>query len=203
MRGGTGFAQRFQKREYAKTKLFRAEGRGWGLLATENIKAGEFVMEYCGEVISRTEARGRSQVYVSQGLKDVYIIPLNARECIDATKKGNLARFINHSCQPNCETMKWSVLGEDRVGIFALRNISVGTELTYSYNFEWYSGAKVRCLCGATRCSGFLGGKPCGFQTRLMDCQLDIFPVWFFLLTYFPIELVANHLNQQFNHWSE
>ncbi|KAL6315477.1 hypothetical protein AAG906_000771 [Vitis piasezkii] len=156
--------QRFQKREYAKTKLFRAEGRGWGLLATENIKAGEFVMEYCGEVISRTEARGRSQVYVSQGLKDVYIIPLNARECIDATKKGNLARFINHSCQPNCETMKWSVLGEDRVGIFALRNISVGTELTYSYNFEWYSGAKVRCLCGATRCSGFLGGKPCGFQ---------------------------------------
>lgn len=82
-------------------------------------------MEYCGEVISRTEARGRSQVYVSQGkyiiirqiiissslslkmlyflvwidagLKDVYIIPLNARECIDATKKGNLARFINHS----------------------------------------------------------------------------------------------------------
>lgn len=78
----------------------------------------------------------------------------------------SLMAFTNSFCcsQPNCETMKWSVLGEDRVGIFALRNISVGTELTYSYNFEWYSGAKVRCLCGATRCSGFLGGKPCGFQ---------------------------------------
>lgn len=57
--------QRFQKCEYAKTKLFRTEGRGWGLLADENIKAGRFVIEYCGEVISWKEARGRSQVYAS------------------------------------------------------------------------------------------------------------------------------------------
>ncbi|XP_057974619.1 histone-lysine N-methyltransferase ASHH1 [Malania oleifera] len=156
--------QRFQKCEYAKTKLFKTEGRGWGLLADENIKAGWFIIEYCGEVISWNEAKRRSQAYETLGLKDAYIISLNAQESIDASKKGSLARFINHSCQPNCETRKWTVLGEIRVGIFAKQDISFGTELAYDYNFEWYGGAKVRCLCGAAGCSGFLGAKSRGFQ---------------------------------------
>lgn len=66
--------------------------------------------------------------------------------------------------QPNCETRKWTVLGEIRVGIFAKQDILIGTELAYDYNFEWYGGAKVRCLCGAFTCSGFLGAKSRGFQ---------------------------------------
>ncbi|XP_027365071.1 histone-lysine N-methyltransferase ASHH1 [Abrus precatorius] len=156
--------QKFQKCEYAKTKLFKTEGRGWGLLADENIKAGQFLIEYCGEVISWKEAKRRSQAYEIQGLKDAFIICLNASESIDATRKGSLARFINHSCQPNCETRKWNVLGEIRVGIFAKHDIPIGTELAYDYNFEWFGGAKVRCLCGALKCSGFLGAKSRGFQ---------------------------------------
>ncbi|MED6118269.1 Histone-lysine N-methyltransferase ashh1 [Stylosanthes scabra] len=156
--------QRFQKCEYAKTKLFKTEGRGWGLLADENIKAGQFVIEYCGEVISWKEAKRRSQAYEIQGLTDAFIICLNASESIDATRKGSLGRFINHSCQPNCETRKWNVLGEIRVGIFAKHDIPFGAELAYDYNFEWFGGAKVRCLCGAARCSGFLGAKSRGFQ---------------------------------------
>ncbi|KAG4919209.1 hypothetical protein JHK82_056649 [Glycine max] len=156
--------QKFQKCEYAKTKLFKTEGRGWGLLADEDIKAGQFVIEYCGEVISWKEAKRRSQAYENQGLKDAFIICLNASESIDATRKGSLARFINHSCQPNCETRKWNVLGEIRVGIFAKHDIPIGNELAYDYNFEWFGGAKVRCLCGALKCSGFLGAKSRGFQ---------------------------------------
>ncbi|KAL5139586.1 Histone-lysine N-methyltransferase ASHH1 [Glycine soja] len=136
--------QKFQKCEYAKTKLFKTEGRGWGLLADEDIKAGQFVIEYCGEVISWKEAKRRSQAYENQGLKDAFIIFLNA--------------------QPNCETRKWNVLGEIRVGIFAKHDIPIGTELAYDYNFEWFGGAKVRCLCGALKCSGFLGAKSRGFQ---------------------------------------
>ncbi|VFQ70718.1 unnamed protein product [Cuscuta campestris] len=155
--------QRFQKCEYAKTKLFRTDGRGWGLHADENIKDGQFIIEYCGEVISSEKARKRSQTYENQGLKDAYIISLNANYFIDATRKGSLARFINHSCLPNCETRKWTVLGETRVGIFAKQDISIGIELTYNYNFEWYGGATVRCLCGAPKCSIFLGGKSHGF----------------------------------------
>lgn len=156
--------QRFQKSEYAKTKLFKTEGRGWGLLADQNIKAGQFIIEYCGEVISSDEAKERSQTYEAQGLRDAYIISLNANYFIDATRKGSLARFINHSCQPNCETRKWTVLGETRVGIFATQDISMGTELAYDYNFEWYGGVNVRCLCGAPNCSIFLGAKSQGFQ---------------------------------------
>lgn len=73
--------------------------------------------------------------------------------------------LIIHVCsQPNCETRKWNVLGEIRVGIFAKQDIPAGTELAYDYNFEWYGGAKVRCLCGAATCSGFLGAKSRGFQ---------------------------------------
>ncbi|KAL2465347.1 Histone-lysine N-methyltransferase ASHH1 [Abeliophyllum distichum] len=156
--------QKFQKCEYARTNLFKTEGRGWGLLADENIKAGQFIIEYCGEIISSEEAEKRSQAYEALGLKDAYIISLNANCFIDATKKGSLARFINHSCQPNCETRKWTVLGETRVGIFAKKDISAETELAYDYNFEWYGGATVRCLCGAANCSLFLGAKSHGFQ---------------------------------------
>lgn len=156
--------QRFQKSEYAKTKLFLTDGRGWGLLADEDIKGGQFIIEYCGEVIALEEAKQRSESYHEHGLKDAYIISLNANYFIDATKKGSMARFINHSCMPNCETRKWTVLGETRVGIFAKQDISAGTELSYNYNFEWYGGATVRCLCGAANCSIFLGAKSQCFQ---------------------------------------
>ncbi|KAK3018019.1 hypothetical protein RJ639_004739, partial [Escallonia herrerae] len=156
--------QRFQKCEYAKTKVFKTEGRGWGLLADEDIKAGQFIIEYCGEVIPSEEAKRRSQTYEAQGLMDAYIISLDANFFVDATKKGSLARFINHSCQPNCETRKWTVMGETRVGIFAKQDISFAMELAYDYNFEWYGGANVRCLCGAPKCSIFLGAKSQGFQ---------------------------------------
>ncbi|XP_049345479.1 histone-lysine N-methyltransferase ASHH1-like, partial [Solanum verrucosum] len=158
--GETCRNQRFQKCEYAKSKLFRTEGRGWGLLADENIKAGQFIIECCGEVISFEEVKKRSQAYESHDLKDVYIISVDGNDFIDFTRKGSLARFINHSCSPNCETSKWIVSGETRVGIFAKQDISVGMELTYEYSFEWYyGGANVRCLCGAANCSLFLGAK--------------------------------------------
>ncbi|CAN1268117.1 Histone-lysine N-methyltransferase ASHH1 [Linum perenne] len=161
--------QKFQKCEYAKTMLVKTEGRGWGLIADEDIKAGQFIIEYCGEVISWKVARRRSYFYESQGQQDAYIISLNASESIDATSKGSHARFINHSCQPNCETRKWNVLGEIRVGIFAKEDIPIGTELSYDYNFEWYGGAKVRCLCGAAGCSEFLGAKSRGFQNAMIS----------------------------------
>lgn len=64
-------------------------------------------------------------------------------------------------------------MGEIRVGIFAKQDISVGTELAYDYNFEWYGGAKVRCLCGAASCSGFLGAKSRGFQVMLLFGQAE------------------------------
>jgi SET domain-containing protein len=57
---------------------------------------------------------------------------------IDATLRGNASRFYNHSCEPNCETQKWTVSGELRVGFFAKKFIPKGAELTFDYQFETY-----------------------------------------------------------------
>ena len=65
-------------------------------------------------------------------------------EIIDATVKGGMARFINHSCEPNCATEKWVVAGQLRVGIFAKIFIPAGTELCYHYRLDWNRGAKVK-----------------------------------------------------------
>lgn len=81
--------------------------------------------------------------------------------------------FLLACSLPNCETRKWNVLGEIRVGIFAKQDIAAETELGYDYNFEWYGGAKVRCLCGATACSGFLGAKSRGFQVNFESRRSD------------------------------
>lgn len=78
---------------------------------------------------------------------------------IDASRKSNHARFINHSCDPNCETQKWTVKGETRIGIFARKDIPAGTELTFDYHLDSLGNDKKECLCGSKNCSGFLGLK--------------------------------------------
>jgi hypothetical protein len=66
---------------------------------------------------------------------------------------------MNHSCQPNCETQKWTVNGDTRVGLFALVDIPAGAELTFNYNLECVGTDKKPCMCGAPNCSGFIGVK--------------------------------------------
>jgi histone-lysine N-methyltransferase NSD2 len=61
---------------------------------------------------------------------------------------------MNHSCDPNCITEKWMVNGDTRVGLFALRDVEPGTELTFNYQLECEEGTKKKCLCGAKHCSG-------------------------------------------------
>lgn len=80
---------------------------------------------------------------------------------LDATR-GSIARFVNHSCEPNCAMIKWTVAEKPRVALFAGdRGIMTGEELTYDYNFNPYSVKNVeRCRCGASSCRGFLGPKP-------------------------------------------
>lgn len=77
-----------------------------------------------------------------------YLMSLSSREVVDPTERGNMARFINHSCEPNCRTEKWNLLGEIVVGIFAQKNIQVGEELTFDYQFDAYKTPLLKCLCG-------------------------------------------------------
>lgn len=150
--------QRFQKRQYAGIRPARCGAKGWGIFADLPISAGQFVIEYVGEVIDSEELEIRSKACASA--PHYYFLSLTGGETIDASKKGNISRFINHSCDPNCVTQKWQVGGESRVGIFALRSIKIGEELTFDYQFERFSQKKQRCLCGAANCSKYLGSKP-------------------------------------------
>ena len=80
---------------------------------------------------------------------------------LDATR-GSIARFINHSCAPNCRMIKWTVSGRPRMALFAGdEGIMTGEELTYDYNFDPFSAKNVQeCRCGAAGCRGVLGPRP-------------------------------------------
>lgn len=95
-------------------------------------------MEYCGEVLSQNLFHKRTMEYSATKAKHFYFMSLKANEFIDASKKGNTSRFMNHSCDPNCNLQKWIVGSTMRVGIFCLRDIPAQTELTFDYKFERY-----------------------------------------------------------------
>lgn len=97
-------------------------------------------------------------------------------EVIDPTYKGNMARFINHSCEPNCITEKWHVSGETCVGIFALRDIEEDEELNFDYKFDSFRTPLTKCLCGTTNCKGYLGVIPTNYTIEEWEEQLDNLP---------------------------
>ncbi|XP_057706330.1 histone-lysine N-methyltransferase, H3 lysine-36 specific [Corythoichthys intestinalis] len=152
--------QTFTKRQYTTVEIFRTLSRGWGLRSVSDIKKGAFVSEYVGEVIDEEECRARIKHAQEKDIYNFYMLTLDKDRIIDAGPKGNQARFMNHSCQPNCETQKWTVNGDTRVGLFALQDILKGVELTFNYNLECLGNGKTACKCGAPNCSGFLGVRP-------------------------------------------
>ncbi|XP_045136692.1 histone-lysine N-methyltransferase NSD2-like isoform X4 [Portunus trituberculatus] len=151
--------QRFQKKKYPNVCCFKTEDRGWGLKTLDDIKKGEFVIEYVGELIDDEEFRRRIEEMHDIKEENYYFLTIDKDIMIDAGPKGNLARFMNHSCQPNCETQKWTVGGDTRVGLFAIEDITAGSELTFNYNLQCVGTEKKRCCCGAPNCSGFIGVK--------------------------------------------
>uniref|UniRef100_A0A673IXV4 Histone-lysine N-methyltransferase NSD2-like n=1 Tax=Sinocyclocheilus rhinocerous TaxID=307959 RepID=A0A673IXV4_9TELE len=152
--------QDFTKRHYPETKIIRTAGKGWGLVSLRDIKKGEFVNEYVGELIDEEECRARIKYAQENNITHFYMLTIDKDRIIDAGPKGNYSRFMNHSCQPNCETQKWTVNGDTRVGLFAVCDIPSGTELTFNYNLDCLGNEKTVCRCGAPNCSGFLGDRP-------------------------------------------
>ncbi|XP_068615910.1 histone-lysine N-methyltransferase, H3 lysine-36 specific-like, partial [Brachionichthys hirsutus] len=158
--GGRCQNQAFTKRQYSPVEIYRTLSRGWGLRAVSDIKKGAFVSEYVGEVIDEEECRARIKRAQENDICNFYMLTLDKDRIIDAGPKGNQARFMNHCCQPNCETQKWTVSGDTRVGLFALQDIPKGVELNFNYNLECLGNGKTACKCGAPNCSGFLGVRP-------------------------------------------
>ena len=80
----------------------------------------------------------------SQGDHHYYMMEMTTSETIDATYKGSIARLVNHSCEPNCMLQKWRNGNDTCVGLFAVRDISPGEELTYDYQFQFFGVGQVR-----------------------------------------------------------
>ena len=131
----------------------------YGLFSRNGFTKGEMVVEYQGEVLRQTIADEREKKAEREGDGDggsCYMFKLDDDYVVDATLKGNCARFINHSCNPNC-TCKM-IEDENRlkhIMIIAKRDIAPGEEITYDYQFAVES-EKLACLCGAPNCLGRL-----------------------------------------------
>jgi SET domain-containing protein len=151
--------QRFQQKQYANVSVIKTEKKGFGLRANTDLHSGDFIFEYIGEVINEPTFRRRTIQYDDEGIKHFYFMSLTKSEFVDATKMGNLGRFCNHSCNPNCYVDKWVVGDKLRMGIFAERRIQAGEELVFNYNVDRYGADPQPCYCGEPNCTGFIGGK--------------------------------------------
>lgn len=129
---------------------------GLGAFATRAIRKGTRIIEYTGERITNAEADRR---YDEDKMKShhTFLFTLTSRTVVDAAVGGNEARFINHSCAPNCEAV---IEDGKRIYIEALRDIPVGTELVYDYQYERTADHTAQderfyeCSCGAPECRG-------------------------------------------------
>ena len=136
-------------------KLIDSGIHGKGVVAAEPIATGQRIIEYTGERITPAEA-DRRYPFDEQQAQHTFLFSVSDRVIIDAASGGNVARFINHSCDPNCE----AVIERGRVFIEALRDIEPGEELGYDYWFvleEPHNAANkalYKCNCGTKKCRG-------------------------------------------------
>ncbi|GJN72183.1 hypothetical protein PLICBS_006255 [Purpureocillium lilacinum] len=140
-------------------EVIKTSDRGYGVRSNRCFRPNQIIMEYTGEIITEEECERRmNEVYKHN--ECYYLMSFDQNMIIDATT-GSIARFVNHSCNPNCRMIKWIVSGQPRMALFAGdRPIMTGDELTYDYNFDPFSAKNVqKCLCGSHNCRGVLGPK--------------------------------------------
>jgi SET domain-containing protein len=119
---------------------------GLGGFTKVDLAEGARIIEYLGEKIDKQESARRCEA------NNVYIFALNEHQDIDGDVEWNPARFLNHSCAPNCEAQ----FDENRIWIIALRNIRAGEELTFNYGFDLEDYREYPCRCGSPECIGFI-----------------------------------------------
>lgn len=163
-----------KNRTRLRLKILRSPIQGWGVFAQQPIARGEvrllftssltaflpshcsqMIIEYVGELINPSFADAREARYNSMGIGCYMFRVPDEDEIIDATMTGNMARFINHSCDPNAKT-DWITIGSaKKIIIFAIKDIAAGTEISYDYQFE-ADEELVTCSCGARNCQGYM-----------------------------------------------
>ena len=121
-----------------------------GLYANRNIKSGTRIIEYKGKIISVKQSENDPKF---DNNKAIYLFNLNKRYDLDGAYNFNIARLINHSCNPNCE-----VFGKGlKVWVYAMKNIKKGEELSYDYGFSFDENFRqFPCNCRSKNCVGYI-----------------------------------------------
>ncbi len=140
-------------------KVKNSKIHGTGVFATKDIKKNTKIIEYIGEKINKSEGDKRSEKRIKKFLDSkttgsVYIFELNKKYDIDGSPLYNKARYINHSCEPNCEVD----IVDNRIWIISIKNIKKGSELSYDYGYEFDKDDYKDhvCKCGSNKCIGFI-----------------------------------------------
>nr|XP_045609496.1 histone-lysine N-methyltransferase 2C-like isoform X5 [Procambarus clarkii] len=131
--------------------LARSKIQGLGLYAARDIEKNTMIIEYIGEIIRSELAEVREKRYEAQN-RGIYMFRLDDQRVVDATVTGGLARYVNHSCGPNCYTETIEVERDLKILIISNRKILRGEELAYDYKFDEEEDHKIPCLCGAENC---------------------------------------------------
>ncbi|MFH1648978.1 MAG: SET domain-containing protein-lysine N-methyltransferase [Candidatus Woesearchaeota archaeon] len=141
-----------------------------GVYADQDIKKGQRVIEYVGDRITKEESEIRSERIFDEAMKDpdangrVYIFTLDETHDIDGSPDYNRAKYINHSCSPNCE----ADIIEGRIWILATKDIKQGEELTYNYGYDLDDWEEHPCFCGTPNCIGYIAEEDLWPKLRKM-----------------------------------
>ncbi len=130
-----------------ETVIFKPSAiHGTGGFARAEIEAGTRVIEYVGERITKQQSLTRCEQ------NNAYIFALDTEHDLDGNVDWNPARFLNHSCEPNCE----AVLEDGRIWVVGIRKIAVGEELTFNYGYDFEDYREHPCCCGVSGCIGYI-----------------------------------------------
>ena len=140
-------------------KVKKSKVHGYGVFASKEIEKNKKIIEYIGEKITKKEGDKRSAERIKKYLNkknegSVYIFELNKKYDIDGNTKYNKAKFINHSCNPNCEVD----IVKNRIWISSIKKIKKGDELSYDYGYEFDKDDYMDhiCRCGSNNCIGYI-----------------------------------------------
>lgn len=146
-----------------------------GVFAARDIASGERVIEYQGEKITKAESERRGLAHMDEaertGRGAVYLFTLNKKYDLDGSMDWNLARLINHSCNPNCEAQ----IIRGRIWIVARRRIRKGEELSFDYGFDLDCWQDHPCRCGSEKCVGYIVGRQYWPKLRKMLSEREAF----------------------------
>ncbi|MFA5259796.1 MAG: SET domain-containing protein-lysine N-methyltransferase [Candidatus Omnitrophota bacterium] len=153
---------------YIVVKTSRIHNKG--IYAKKFIPAGTRIIEYVGEKISKAESQRRADIPLERHKKNrkngaVYIFDLNKKQDIDGDVLYNTARFINHSCDPNCE----AEIIRGHIWILSLKDIQLGEEITYNYGYDFDEYEDHRCNCGSKRCVGYILDEKYWFRLKRLQ----------------------------------